>query len=50
MERRNVDILGKLDWFTVLLVLVIMVCGWFSICGASANVENVDLFSFPSSI
>lgn len=48
MERRNVDIMGKLDWFTVLLVLVIMVCGWFSICGASANVENVDLFSFAT--
>ena len=32
--------MGKLDWLTVLLVLVIMVCGWFSICGASANVEN----------
>ena len=48
MERRNVDILGKLDWLTVLLVLVIMVCGWFSICGASANVENVDLFSFAT--
>ena len=48
MERRNVDILGKLDWFTVLLVLIIMVCGWFSICGASANVENVDLFSFAT--
>ena len=48
MERRNVDILGKLDWLTVLLVLIIMVCGWFSICGASANVENVDLFSFST--
>jgi len=50
MERRNVDIMGKLDWLTVLLVLVIMVCGWFSICGASANVnfENVDLFSFST--
>lgn len=40
--------MGKLDWLTVLLVLVIMVCGWFSICGASANVENVDLFSFAT--
>ena len=48
MERRNVEILGKLDWLTVLLVLVIMVCGWFSICGASANVENLDLFSFST--
>ncbi|MBO7114150.1 MAG: rod shape-determining protein RodA [Bacteroidaceae bacterium] len=48
MGRRSVDIIGKLDWLTVLLVLCIMVCGWFSICGASANVENVDLFSFST--
>jgi rod shape determining protein RodA len=48
MVRRNVDISGKLDWLTILLVLIIMVCGWFSICGASANVENVDLFSFST--
>ncbi len=48
MERRNVDILGKLDWLTLLLVLVIMVCGWLSICGASADLENPQLFSFAT--
>ena len=48
MERRNVDILGKLDWLTILLVVAIMVCGWFSICGASADLENPDLFSFST--
>jgi rod shape determining protein RodA len=48
MERRNVDILGKLDWLTILLVVAIMVCGWFSICGASADLENPDLFSFAT--
>ena len=48
MVRKSVDIMGKLDWLTVLLVLAIMVCGWFSICGASANIENVDLFSFTT--
>lgn len=48
MERRSVDIIGKLDWFTVLVVVAIMVCGWFSICGASANLENQDLFSFAT--
>ena len=48
MERRNVDILGRLDWLTVLLVVAIMVCGWFSICGASAAMENPDLFSFAT--
>ena len=48
MERRNANILGKLDWLTVLMVVVIMVCGWFSICGASADLENPDLFSFAT--
>ena len=48
MERRNVNILGRLDWITVLLVMAIMVCGWFSICGASAALENNDLFSFAT--
>ena len=48
MVRRNVDILGRLDWLTVLIVAAIMVCGWFSICGASANIENLDLFSFAT--
>ena len=48
MERRSGSILGKLDWLTVLLVMAIMVCGWFSICGASADLENPDLFSFAT--
>lgn len=48
MERRNVDIVGRLDWLTILFVIAIMVCGWFSICGASVAVENPDLFSFAT--
>jgi rod shape determining protein RodA len=48
MEKRNDNIRGKLDWLTILLVAVIMVCGWFSICGASADLENPDLFSFST--
>ena len=40
--------MGKLDWLTILLVVAIMVCGWFSICGASADMENPDLFSFAT--
>ena len=48
MVKRNVDIIGRLDWLTVLMVLVIMACGWFSICGASAGVNSGDLFSFAT--
>lgn len=46
MVRRSVDVFGKLDWITVLLVLAIMICGWFSICGASSAIENASVFSF----
>ena len=48
MERRNVNILAKLDWLTVLLCFALMVCGWFSICGASADVDSTDLLSFAT--
>jgi rod shape determining protein RodA len=48
MERRSVDIIGKLDWLTVLIVVVMMVCGWLSICGASADLDNPDIFSFAT--
>ena len=48
MERRSVDIIGKLDWLTILIVVVMMVCGWLSICGASADLDNPDLFSFAT--
>ena len=48
MAKRNANIIGKLDWLTVLLVATIMVCGWFSICGASADLDNPDLFSFAT--
>ena len=48
MERRNVDIIGKLDWLTIIIVVALMVCGWFSICGASSDLDNPDLFSFAT--
>ena len=48
MEKRSVDIIGKLDWLTILIVVVMMVCGWLSICGASADLDNPDLFSFAT--
>jgi hypothetical protein len=48
MVSRNVDVLGKLDWLTVLLFLAIAVCGWLSVCGASADIENPDLLSFAT--
>ena len=48
MVRKSVDIIGKLDWITVLIYLGLMVCGWFSVCGASADLENPELLSFAT--
>lgn len=48
MGRKSVDIIGKIDWITVLLYLCLTVCGWLSVCGASADLENPDLLSFAT--
>lgn len=48
MVRKNVDIIGKLDWLTVFLYLCLTLCGWLSVCGASADLENPELFSFAT--
>lgn len=48
MTNKSDNIFSRIDWLTVSLYIVIMVFGWFSICGASADIENPDLFSFGS--
>ena len=37
-----------LDWFTVLLYVLMVVVGWFSICGASYEFETAGLFDVAS--
>ncbi|MDH6534607.1 rod shape determining protein RodA [Parabacteroides sp. PM5-20] len=32
------------DWFTILLYVIMIVAGWFSICGASYDFDNTALF------
>ena len=32
------------DWFTIIVYLLLIVAGWFSICGASYEFDNVGLF------
>ena len=48
MGNRGVDILGRIDWLTIILVLILMVCGWFSIVGSSSDVFGPSLFSFDT--
>lgn len=42
----NKGIFLSLDWVTIVFYLVLLVWGWFSVCGASYSFENPNLFSF----
>ena len=41
---RKTEIWKSVDWLTILLYLVLIVAGWFSICGASYEFDHVGLF------
>lgn len=45
--RRN-SLARNLDWVTVALYLVLVVCGWFSICGASYDFAHPDFFDYAT--
>ena len=41
---RKTEIWKSVDWLTILLYLLLIVAGWFSICGASYEFDHVGLF------
>ena len=38
----------KVDWFTVVLYLILIVVGWLTVCGASYSFDNTDFFDFST--
>lgn len=44
MLYRKTEIWKTVDWITIMLYVVMVVAGWFSICGASYEFDNVGLF------
>ena len=44
MRYRKTEIWRSVDWFTIILYVIMVVAGWFSICGASYEFDNVGLF------
>lgn len=48
MGTRNVSVWRTVDWTTIILYLILVVCGWFSICGATYNYGEMDFFTFDS--
>ncbi len=44
MRDRKTSLWKSIDWFTILLYGIMVVAGWFTICGASYEYDNVNLF------
>jgi rod shape determining protein RodA len=44
MSYRKISVWNSVDWITVLLYLIMVVAGWFSICGASYEYERLSWF------
>jgi len=47
MKERD-SMLKSIDWFTIVLYLVLLFMGWLSVCGASYNFGDIDFFSFDT--
>lgn len=41
-------ILASLDWFTIVIYLILLVFGWISVCGASYTYGDTDIFSMST--
>ena len=44
MAYKKDSVWKSVDWWTVALYLVLVICGWFSVCGASYDYGNPDFF------
>lgn len=48
MVTRNVSLWKTLDWVTIVIYLLLIVGGWFSICGASYDYGDRDFLDFST--
>lgn len=46
--QSNKGIFSSLDWITIGLYVILIIWGWFSVCGASYDVSNPNVFGFES--
>lgn len=44
MGYRKTEMWKSVDWITIMLYVIMVIVGWFSICGASYEFDNVGLF------
>ncbi|NDV83815.1 rod shape-determining protein RodA [Bacteroides sp. 51] len=48
MTSRSVNLWKSLDWVTICIYLLLIVAGWFSVCGASYDYGEKDFFDFST--
>lgn len=48
MATRNVSLWKTLDWVTIVIYLLLIVGGWFSVCGASYDYGDRDFLDFST--
>ena len=46
MVYRKDSVFKNVDWWTILLYILLVICGWFSICGASYDYGDPNFFDF----
>lgn len=42
--KRKTEIWKTVDWLTIMLYVILVIAGWFSICGASYEYDSVSFF------
>lgn len=47
-QDSNKGIFQSLDWWTIGIYLILIVWGWFSVCGASFDFNNPDILSWEN--
>ena len=48
MAYTNDSIWKSVDWMTICIYLMLVIFGWFSVCGASYDYGEIDFFSFDT--
>ena len=48
MAYTNDSIWKSVDWITICIYLMLVIFGWFSVCGASYDYGEMDFFSFDT--
>lgn len=46
MASRRINIWQSVDWITILIYIVMILCGWISIYAASYDYDNASIFDF----